>query len=166
MMQQIPDTEKDLEYKKAVRGFFLIYNSLKRKRALRWNGHSDMKCALIEVWEYTNNGEIKTICRVKAENSRDCYRMAAEQLRWEKQKEEIFMRETLRKARKEKGLTQQQVADQLRVGLRHYQKIEAGDTTGSFEIWDALEDILGIHQRILRETTDNRHVPKENQQEH
>ncbi|NDO48902.1 helix-turn-helix transcriptional regulator [Lachnospiraceae bacterium MD335] len=76
------------------------------------------------------------------------------------------MRETLRKARKEKGLTQQQVADQLRVGLRHYQKIEAGDTTGSFEIWDALEDILGIHQRILRETTDNRHVPKENQQEH
>ena len=76
------------------------------------------------------------------------------------------MRETLRKARKEKGLTQQQVADQLGVGLRHYQKIEAGDTTGSFEIWDALEDILGIHQRILRETTDNRHVPKENQQEH
>ena len=73
------------------------------------------------------------------------------------------MRETLRKARKEKGLTQQQVADQLRVGLRHYQKIEAGDTMGSFEIWDVLEDILGIHQRILRETTDNRHVPKESQ---
>ena len=76
------------------------------------------------------------------------------------------MRETLRKARKEKGLTQQQVADQLRVGLRHYQKIEAGDTTGSFEIWDALEDILGIHQRILREMTNNRHVLKGNQQGH
>lgn len=92
MMRQIPDTEEDLEYKKAVRGFFLIYNSLKRKRALRWNGHSDMKCALIEVWEYTNSGEIKTICRVKAENSRDCYRMAAEQLRREKQKEVILSR--------------------------------------------------------------------------
>ena len=73
------------------------------------------------------------------------------------------MRETLRKARKEKGLTQQQVADQLRVGLRHYQKIEAGDTTGSFEIWDVLEDILGIHQRKLREIEDNRHVLKESQ---
>ena len=151
MMQQIPDTEEDLEYKKAVRGFFLIYNSLKRKRALRWNGHSDMKCALIEVWEYTNNGEIKTICRVKAENSGDCYRMAAEQLKWEKQKEEIFMRETLRKARKEKGLTQQQVADQLGISLRYYQSIESGNRTGDFTLWDTLEDITGIHQRILRE---------------
>lgn len=73
------------------------------------------------------------------------------------------MRVMLQNARKEKGLTQQQVADQIGVGLRHYQKIEAGDTTGSFEIWDALEDILGIHQRKLREITDNRHAPRENQ---
>lgn len=73
------------------------------------------------------------------------------------------MRVLLQNARKEKGLTQQQVADQIGVGLRHYQKIEAGDTTGSFEIWDALEDILGIHQRKLREIKDNRHAPKENQ---
>ena len=76
------------------------------------------------------------------------------------------MRETLRKVRKEKGLTQQQVADLLGIGLRHYQKIEAGETMGSFEIWDALEDILGIHQRILREMTNNRHVLKGNQQGH
>lgn len=73
------------------------------------------------------------------------------------------MRETLRKARKEKGLTQQQVADQLRVGLRHYQKIEAGDTTGSFEIWDALEDLLGVHQRILRDSSDIHPGPKGSQ---
>lgn len=73
------------------------------------------------------------------------------------------MREVLKNARKQKGLTQQQVADRLGVGLRHYQKVEAGDTTGSFEIWDALEDILGIHQRKLREMTDNHPVLKENQ---
>lgn len=76
------------------------------------------------------------------------------------------MRETLRKVRKEKGLTQQQVADLLGIGLRHYQKIEAGETMGSFEIWDVLEDTLGIHQRILREMTNNRHVLKGNQQGH
>ena len=61
------------------------------------------------------------------------------------------MRATLKQARKAKGLTQQQMADRLNVGARHYQKIESGDTNGSFEIWDALEDLLGIHQRLLRE---------------
>ncbi len=60
------------------------------------------------------------------------------------------MRDKLRTARKAKGLTQQAIADKLRIGLRYYQQIEAGDRTGSFEIWDMLEDITGIHQRILR----------------
>lgn len=61
------------------------------------------------------------------------------------------MRENLRRARKEKGLTQQAVADLLGIGLRYYQKIEAGDRTGDFEIWDSLEDLFNIHQRKLRE---------------
>ncbi len=73
------------------------------------------------------------------------------------------MRENLKKARKEKGLTQQQMADKLGLTLGHYQKIEYNKLNGSFEVWDALEDMLGIHQRILREIEDNRHVPKENQ---
>ena len=73
------------------------------------------------------------------------------------------MRENLKRARKEKGLTQQQTADRLGIGLRHYQKLEANQTNGSFELWDALEDILGKHQRILRENEDNHRVPKENQ---
>lgn len=72
------------------------------------------------------------------------------------------MREKLKNARKAAGMTQQQMADKLNIGLRHYQKIESGDTMGSFEIWDALEDILGIHQRKLREIIGNYHVPKEN----
>ncbi len=61
------------------------------------------------------------------------------------------MREKLKEARKKAGMTQQQMADKLEISLRHYQFIESGDRTGDFILWDSLEDILGIHQRILRE---------------
>ncbi|MCM1112180.1 MAG: helix-turn-helix transcriptional regulator [Muribaculum sp.] len=73
------------------------------------------------------------------------------------------MRRNLKEARQRAGMTQQQMADRLDIGLRHYQKLEAGDSMGSFEVWDALEDILGIHQRKLREMSDKDPVPKENQ---
>ncbi len=81
-------------------------------------------------------------------------------------KEMCYMRENLKAARKAKGLTQQAMADKLGIGLRHYQKIEYAELNGSFEVWDALEDLLGVHQRILRAIPNNRHAPKENQQEH
>lgn len=61
------------------------------------------------------------------------------------------MRENLKKARQEAGLTQQQIADKLNVGLRQYQRIEKGTTDGTFDVWDKLEDIFSIHQRTLRE---------------
>lgn len=64
-------------------------------------------------------------------------------------------REILKKARKEAGMTQQQMADKLHLNLRHYQKIEYGELNGSFEVWDALEDLLGVHQRKLREIPNN-----------
>ena len=73
------------------------------------------------------------------------------------------MRGNLKKARKAAGLTQQALADRLGIGLRHYQKIEYAEIIGSIEIWDALEDLLGVHQRILRETQDSYHAPKESQ---
>lgn len=60
------------------------------------------------------------------------------------------MRLNLKNARKAAGMTQQAMADKLGISLRYYQQIEAGDRTGDFEIWDNLEDITGIHQRILR----------------
>ncbi len=72
------------------------------------------------------------------------------------------MREALKNARIEKGMTQQQVADRLDINIRHYQKIEAGEINGSFEAWDALEDLLGIHQRKLRENSDSCRVQGEN----
>ena len=62
------------------------------------------------------------------------------------------MRENLREARKAKGMTQQAIADKLGISLRYYQQIEAGDRTGDFTLWDTLEDITQIHQRILRQT--------------
>ena len=61
------------------------------------------------------------------------------------------MRKNLQTARKAAGLTQQEMADKLGIGLRHYQKIEYAEINGSFAVWDALEDLLGVHQRILRE---------------
>ena len=61
------------------------------------------------------------------------------------------MRENLKKARMEKKMTQQQVADYLGIGLVYYQKIEQGTRTGDFTIWDSLEDLFNIHQRKLRE---------------
>lgn len=74
------------------------------------------------------------------------------------------MRENLRKARKAAGMTQQAMADKLKISLVYYQKIEAGDRTGDYWIWDTLEDITGIHQRILRETSNNCHAPASNLQ--
>lgn len=48
-------------------------------------------------------------------------------------------------------MTQQEMADKLDISLRYYQNLETGDRTGDFILWDALEDLLGIHQRKLRE---------------
>ncbi|MCX4299172.1 MAG: helix-turn-helix transcriptional regulator [Lachnospiraceae bacterium] len=76
------------------------------------------------------------------------------------------MRKNLKEARQKAGMTQQQMADKLGLTLGHYQKIEYNKLNGSFEVWDALEDILGIHQRKLREIPGNHHDSKENQQEH
>lgn len=77
----------------------------------------------------------------------------------------IVPRKNLKEARQKAGMTQQQMADRLEIGLRHYQKIEYAEIGGSFEVWDALEDILGIHQRKLREISNNHLAPKENPQE-
>lgn len=76
------------------------------------------------------------------------------------------MRENLKNARKAAGMTQQQMADKLGISLRHYQKIEYAEIGGSFEIWDALEDLLGIHQRKLREISNNHPALKGSQQGH
>lgn len=70
------------------------------------------------------------------------------------------MRKNLKEARQRAGMTQQQMAERLDITLVYYQKIEQGTRTGDFILWDTLEDITGVHQRILREISDN-HPGKE-----
>lgn len=76
------------------------------------------------------------------------------------------MRKNLKEARQKAGMTQQWVADQLNINIRHYQKIESGEIGGSFGIWDALEDMFGVHQRILREISSNHRGQAANPKEH
>ncbi len=72
------------------------------------------------------------------------------------------MRKTLKEARQKAGMTQQQVAEYLEISLRYYQNIEAGNRTGDFTLWDCLEDLFGIHQRILRESQEIHPVQEDN----
>ncbi|MCM1225185.1 MAG: helix-turn-helix domain-containing protein [Lachnospiraceae bacterium] len=66
------------------------------------------------------------------------------------------MRENLRNARLEKGMTQKQVAEYLHTAERYYKQIEYGERLGSIAMWDMLEDLFGIHQRKLREVEDKK----------
>lgn len=61
------------------------------------------------------------------------------------------MRKNLKEARQRAGLTQREMAERLKIDLRTYQRIEAGETPGSIRVWDTLEDLFGIHQRQLRQ---------------
>ena len=64
-------------------------------------------------------------------------------------------REILKNARKAKKMTQQMMADYLLITLRHYQNLEDGSSIGSVSVWDAMEDLFEIHQRKLRELSNN-----------
>ena len=65
------------------------------------------------------------------------------------------MRKNLKEARQKAGMTQKQVAEYLGIHERYYQHIEAGKRTGDFTLWDMLEDLFNVHQRKLRETSNN-----------
>lgn len=71
------------------------------------------------------------------------------------------MRANLKKARQKAGMTQQQVAEILEISVRQYQRIEAGTSNGDYPHWDALEDLLGVHQRTLRAKTSIHHDKEE-----
>jgi len=60
----------------------------------------------------------------------------------------MAVHDNLRKARANKGLTQQQVADMSGIALRHYQKFETGErifTNASFYIVMKIADTLDVH---------------------
>lgn len=62
------------------------------------------------------------------------------------------MRANLKQARTGKGMTQKQVAEYLGISETAYQKIEYGQMIGKIKHWDKLEDLFGVHQRVLRST--------------
>lgn len=78
------------------------------------------------------------------------------------------MRENLKNARKVAGLTQQAMADKLGVHERYYKAIESGERLGAIWMWDELEDLFGINQRVLREihpgTEDSRQTHQDSRQ--
>ena len=61
------------------------------------------------------------------------------------------MRENLKNARKAVGLSQQALAHKIGIHERYYKSLESGERLRAIWIWDALEDALGINQRVLRE---------------
>lgn len=61
------------------------------------------------------------------------------------------MRENLKQARRAAGMTQQAIADRLGIHERYYKAVESGERLGAIWMWDALEDLLGVNQRVLRE---------------
>ena len=73
------------------------------------------------------------------------------------------MRKNLKEARQKAGMTQQQMADCLHTNVRYYKQIESGERLGSIKIWDTLEDIFSIHQRILREISESHPGKADNQ---
>ena len=60
-------------------------------------------------------------------------------------------RENLKKARRDAGMTQKEVAEYLGMTERAYQRIESGERLGTIESWDLLEDLFQSNQRVLRE---------------
>lgn len=60
-------------------------------------------------------------------------------------------RELLNKTRKEMGISATQMANILGITRRYYLKIESGDRMGTPTLWDAIEDVIGINQRELRQ---------------
>lgn len=74
-----------------------------------------------------------------------------------------MFRKKLKEARKGKNMTQQALSERLGISVRYYQQLEDGSRTGDFKIWDALEDLLGIHQRELRRMTETHPCTEDNQ---
>ena len=60
-------------------------------------------------------------------------------------------RENLKQARNDKGMTQQAMADYLNIHISYYKQLEGGTRTGNVELWDRMEDLFNVHQRVLRE---------------
>lgn len=60
-------------------------------------------------------------------------------------------RERLKAERRSLGYTQEKMSEELGLQLRQYKNIESGASLGKIAMWDRLEDLTGVNQRVLRE---------------
>ena len=60
------------------------------------------------------------------------------------------MRINLINARKKNHWSQEQTAEKLGISLRQYQRIESGESVGTIDLWDRLEDLFLLTSRYLR----------------
>lgn len=67
------------------------------------------------------------------------------------------MRNNLINARKNKCLTQQQIADKIGISVRQYQNLEYGTTNSNLEIWQKLKDVLNVSSvdYLIKDDTNN-----------
>ena len=61
------------------------------------------------------------------------------------------MRKNLKEARKKLGMSQKDIAKAIGICQQYYSFLETGRQVGTISLWDKLEDITGINQRVLRE---------------
>ena len=57
----------------------------------------------------------------------------------------------LRNTRLKRGLTQKQLAEEVRISDRTVGALERGRIKGSVDVWDRIETALGEDQRVLRQ---------------
>lgn len=57
----------------------------------------------------------------------------------------------LRKARRQKRMTQKQLANLIQIAPQTVSALELGNRKGPVDTWDKLEEVLGVDQKILRQ---------------
>lgn len=61
----------------------------------------------------------------------------------EYRKRGVILRENLIRLRKKKKLTQAEIAQEIKLTVRQYSRLEAGTSDGSVKTWIALKKLLG-----------------------
>ncbi len=70
----------------------------------------------------------------------------------------MIFNERLKMLRKERKMTQMQVAEALGLNYRHYQRLEADGNTPNFANLVQIADLFGVSMDYLAGRTDNREV--------
>jgi transcriptional regulator with XRE-family HTH domain len=73
------------------------------------------------------------------------------------------MKRNLKITREEMNLTQWEMAEKLKISEQHYQRLEAGTSKGSIDVWEKLKKITGKPIDFLLAQEVNNKEPDGNQ---